>query len=182
MATIHTKRLILREYRYQDWVLCHLYARQGDILIYEAWGPNSITETKAFVQKAIEESNAVPRTIFELCITLNPGHEVIGGCGFRINGKDPNRGDFGYIINPDYWNQGYGTEAAQGLVDYMISQQNLTRIVATCDALNIPSQRVLEKCGLIRVREIKNHKELKGRLADTFMYEKKVEQEIETEN
>lgn len=41
MLTIKTSRLILREYTESDWESVHGYAQNGDILIYEIWGPNT---------------------------------------------------------------------------------------------------------------------------------------------
>ncbi len=172
MVKIETKRLILREYKESDWKAVHLYGQQENILIYEAWGPNSEEQTKAFIEKSINERKENPRKAFELCVTLKYDGKLIGGCGFRIKKENRIRGDFGYIINPDFWNKGFATEASKGLLDYMIKQYNITEIEATCDILNLQSQRVLEKCGLQKIKEIKNEIEMKGRFRDTYLYER----------
>jgi [ribosomal protein S5]-alanine N-acetyltransferase len=169
---IETERLILREYKESDWKAVHQYGQKENILIYEAWGPNTEEQTKAFIEKSIKERKENPRRTFELCITLKSTKELIGGCGFRINKENDKRGDFGYIINPEYWNKGYATEASKGLLDFMVENYGITEIEATCDVLNLPSKRVLEKCGLKMIKEIKNDIEMKGRFRDTFHFER----------
>lgn len=90
----------------------------------------------------------------------------------KIKNENKIRGDFGYIINPDFWNKGFATEASKGLLDYMIKQHNIIEIEATCDVLNLQSQRVLEKCGLRKIKEIKKDIEMKGRFRDSYLFER----------
>ncbi|NQX81850.1 MAG: GNAT family N-acetyltransferase [Flavobacteriaceae bacterium] len=174
MIKIETERLIIREYKESDWEFVHLYGQQGDILIYEVWGPNTEEQTKAFIEKSINERKENPRREFELCVTLKSSLKLIGGCGFRIKKENNKRGDFGFIINPDYWNKGYATEASKGLLDFMIENHGITEIEATCDVFNLASKRVLEKCGLIKIKKIKNDKEIKGRIRDTYHFERTI--------
>ncbi len=172
MIKIETERLILREYQKMDWEWVHQYAKQESILIYEAWGPNTEDDTKAFIEQSIKERKEVPRRAFELGIVLKNNKQLIGGCGFRINVNNKKRGNFGYIINPTYWNKGYATEASKGLLDFMITNHAISEIEATCDVLNLASKRVLEKCGLQKKKLIEKDVEMKGRFRDTFVFEK----------
>lgn len=171
---IETNRLLLREYVESDWAAVHEYAQQESILIYEAWGPNTEEDTKGFIYNAIADSKKNTRSVFEIAIVLKEKEMLIGGTSFRIHPDNKKRADFGYIINPKYWKQGFATEASMGLINFMIEDQGLTEIEATCDQLNKASQRVLEKCGLLRVKLLKNHKQFKGDTHDTCVYEKLV--------
>jgi ribosomal-protein-alanine N-acetyltransferase len=172
MIRIETERLILREYEKSDWKDVHLYGQQENILIYEVWGPNTEEQTKDFIEKSINERKEKPRRAFELCVTLKSTRNLIGGCGFRINKENKKRGNFGYIINPEYWNKGYATEASKGLLNFMVENYDITEIEATCDVLNLQSKRVLEKCGLEKTKEIKKDIEMKGRYRDTLHFER----------
>ena len=174
MIAITTKRLILREYQESDWEAAHRYSKMEDILIYEAWGPNDEKATQAFIARTIDERKQQPRTTFELCVTLKNTGKLIGGCGFRIEKDNPSKGNFGYIIHPDFWNNGYATEAASGIIDYMVNNYGIKEIEATCDVLNLASQKVIQKCGLEKVKEIKDDFEMKGRMRSTFVFGKKV--------
>ncbi|KAA3600865.1 MAG: N-acetyltransferase [Calditrichaeota bacterium] len=172
MIKIETERLILREYRESDWEAVHIYSQQEEILVYEAWGPNTEEETKAFVNRSIDEKNEIPRKGITLAITLKNEGKLIGGCGFRINEESRNRGYFGYIINPNFWNQGFATEACKALLSFVVKEFAITEIEAKCDALNVPSQKVLEKCGLKVAKRFKQKKKVKGRFPDTLLFQK----------
>jgi ribosomal-protein-alanine N-acetyltransferase len=173
MIEITTKRLILREYKKSDWEAAHRYAQMEEILIYEAWGPNQEKDTQAFIARAIDERKQQARTTFELCVTLKNTGELIGGCGFGIDKDHPSRGNFGYIIHPERWNNGYATEAASGIIDYMEKNHGIKEVEATCDVLNLASQKVIQKCGLEKIKEIKDDFEMKGRMRSTFVFGKR---------
>lgn len=57
--------------------------------------------------------------------------------------------EIGYSIVPAYRSHGYATEAAQGLIRWLWTQ-NVSRITAGCDTDNAGSIRVLEKLGMQR--------------------------------
>ena len=65
-----TERLILREARKSDWKDVHEYAVDPDVYKFMAWGPNTIEDTKNYIQRAINSRQEVPRTKFELAIVL----------------------------------------------------------------------------------------------------------------
>jgi len=169
---IETERLILREYVTSDWEAVHEYAKQEEILIYENWGPNSEADTKEFIANVIAAEKVVPRTSFELAIVLKEEDRLIGGCGFRFGTKEAHKGNLGYIINPLYWRTGYAVEATNALIRYAATELEVKIIDATCDVLNLASQAVLKHCGFFRIRLIKKDFEMKGRIRDTFVYER----------
>ncbi|QNK62977.1 GNAT family N-acetyltransferase [Pedobacter sp. PAMC26386] len=168
---IETERLILREYKESDWEAIHEYAQQEHILIYEAWGPNNKANTKAFIQEVLQSQKAIPRVSFELAIILQEEDKLIGGCGFRYDALEKDKGNLGYIINPEYWRSGYAVEATKALIRYAATELGVKTIEATCDVLNLASQAVLKHCGFFRVKLIRKDFEMKGRLRDTFVYE-----------
>ncbi len=172
MIKIETERLVLREYKESDWEAVHIYSQQEEILVYEAWGPNTEEETKAFIKRSINEKDETPRKGITLAITLKDDEKLIGGCGFRINDDSENRGYFGYIINPNFWNKGFATEACKTLLDFVVREFGITEIEAKCDVRNIPSQKVLEKCGLKIAKRFKQKKKVKGQFPDTLLFEK----------
>jgi len=57
------------------------------------------------------------------------------------------RHEIGYGIVPEERNQGYCTEAATLLVDYLFLSKNIVRIQALTDTRNKASQQVLKKLG-----------------------------------
>lgn len=60
------------------------------------------------------------------------------------------RYEVGYILHPDHWGQGYGTEALQALItDIWARFPEATALTAEVDPRNIASCRVLEKLGFV---------------------------------
>lgn len=64
MVLIETSRLVIREFTESDWESVHEYAKNGEILIYQIWGPNTEEQTKTFVKEAIEHKLLVESFIF----------------------------------------------------------------------------------------------------------------------
>jgi len=72
---------------------------------------------------------------------------LIGFCGFRFF-HDPPELQLLYGIAPEYWSRGLTTEAAKAMIKYAFSELGFTRIVASADAPNTASFRVMEKAGM----------------------------------
>jgi RimJ/RimL family protein N-acetyltransferase len=60
--------------------------------------------------------------------------------------------ELGYRLDPAFWGRGLATEGARALIGSAFGHLHLDRVVATTMADNIGSWRVLEKCGMRRVR------------------------------
>jgi RimJ/RimL family protein N-acetyltransferase len=71
---------------------------------------------------------------------------VVGGVGFH----GPPKGgevEIGYGIVPTCQGRGYATEAVSKLVSLALTMPEVVSVVASTDADNVASQRVLEKAG-----------------------------------
>ncbi len=53
----------------------------------------------------------------------------------------------GYTVDPDHQGHNYAVEAAGVMVDWLFEHAGVHRISATLDPRNMPSARVLERCG-----------------------------------
>lgn len=142
---METTRLILREYHRDDLETVHQYCTDPEVLKYMLWGPNSLQDTQEFIEMAIMESTDRPRMIFNLAIQLNESGLLIGGISLNHH---HDAGEIGWILNRNYWRQGYGTEVAQAMIRFGFESLNLNRIIANCDAENTGSYRVMLKCGM----------------------------------
>lgn len=58
--------------------------------------------------------------------------------------------ELGYAISSRHHNQGYGTEALRGAVDYFFSQ-GFAEVVAGAFEENLASLRIMQKCGMSRL-------------------------------
>ena len=57
--------------------------------------------------------------------------------------------EIGYGLFPEYWGQGYATEAVTAMVSWARTQPGVTAVEAEAEASNLASLRVLEKSGFV---------------------------------
>ena len=107
--------------------------------------------TEMAEEKYIEELGTIRArsdAAFVIEVIEGASTKPIGNCGLhRINAKDHNA-IFGIAIGEkDYWSKGYGTEAAQLLINYGFQQLNLHRISSSAWAFNERSIKLHKKVG-----------------------------------
>jgi ribosomal-protein-alanine N-acetyltransferase len=169
-VTIETERLILREFRRDDWEKVHEYAVDPEVYHHMPWGPNSEDETRAFVERAIASQLENPRRHFELAITLREDGRLVGGGGIRADNESFRSANMGYCLRRDAWNKGFGTEAAVGLIAFGFERLHVHRTWATCDSENARSAHVLEKAGMKIEGTMRDDAWLRGRWRNSHLY------------
>jgi ribosomal-protein-alanine N-acetyltransferase len=115
-------------------------------------------------------SDEPSRIKFQLAVTLQSSHRLIGNCGIRLEAPDAHEGGIGYELDPDHWGQGYATEAARAIVRFGFTELGLHRIWSWCIADNLGSARVLEKVGMRLEGRQRDKERFKGRWWDTLLY------------
>lgn len=123
-------------------------------------GPNSLTETQAFLAEAtIERADGY---------VLDGS--FIGSAAAWSTSASNKAGEMGYTPHPNCWGQGYATEVAELLLRVGFEQLELERVAATCDPENLASARVLEKAGLRYEGRLRGNVVARGRRRDSLMY------------
>ncbi len=84
--------------------------------------------------------------------------EFIGWTGIKfvhdhIENGNTNFYDYGYRLNPKFWNKGYASEASALWLDYGFNQMNINKIDAYTHSENSASNRVLQKVGMTLMEE-----------------------------
>lgn len=170
MEKMETGRLYLREFQKDDWSAVHRYASQEQVSRNQPWGPNTIEETKAFVEEALVDSKRTPRTRCIFAIVLKEQDELIGAVELNIRSAANKSGEIGYIVNPDYWGKGVATEAASLIIGFGFNELQLHRIYATCAPGNDGSRKVLEKLGMRLEGRMRDHILLKDGWRDSDLF------------
>ena len=156
MLVLTSLRLLLRDFTLEDWQDVHAYASRSEVCRFQAWGPNTSEESRAFVERVVALTQASPRTGFHLAVVFPPTGRVIGTGGLDIRSQRFRIGEISYIIHPEYWKRGFATEVAHTLLALGFTTLSLHRMYATCDPRNLASERVLQKLGMCyegRMRE-----------------------------
>ncbi len=76
---------------------------------------------------------------------------MIGWCGIEFL-KELGETEVAYLLDKDYWNKGYATEAARFSLGFGFEEVGLDRIIALAFPENLASRRVMEKIGMVYVR------------------------------
>lgn len=143
---IETSRLLLQRLRYEDAEeIFYTYASKPDCTRYMAWPTHrSVEDTRSFLKYARE--SWAQGTDYSFSIRLKASGKLIGSFGImHDNGKI----QFGYILSPIEWGNGYATEVCQRIMNLLQSIRSLYRVGTFVDAENIASIRVLQKSGLV---------------------------------
>jgi [ribosomal protein S5]-alanine N-acetyltransferase len=88
------------------------------------------------------------QTYLNLAIILKETEELVGFChsGLKSELPAPNR-EIAYGISKFYWNRGYASKAAKGLIDFLFEKTNVEVLNAVALPNNVGSNRVIQKCG-----------------------------------
>lgn len=105
----------------------------------------------------------------ELAFIEKQTNKIIGTGGLYIDEKN-HKARLGYILHPDYWNQGYMTEIVNRLVVLAFNDLKLHRVEASVYSGNIASSRVLEKVGLQYEGRQRDAMYIKHRFVSQDMY------------
>lgn len=72
---------------------------------------------------------------------------VIGSAAFKNVPDQDGNVEIGYGLGDAYFGFGYMTEAVNAMYCWALSQPGIAHVIAETERENIPSQRVLERCG-----------------------------------
>jgi ribosomal-protein-alanine N-acetyltransferase len=165
---IATERLLLRDFQSTDLAAVHAYASNEQVVAHQAWGPNTLEQTRQFVELCAGEAAAPNRTVFNLAVVLHDGR--LAGCCMGAIGGGGHEAEIGYSFEPSFWGHGYALEAVQALIGYLFAQHRVQRIFATCGPQNAASIRLLRKAGFALEGRLRAHKVVRGQLRDSLVW------------
>ncbi len=145
-----TARLMLRPWRDED--LPAYRALNADPRVREFF-PGTLTAAQSDAEAERIRRNMVERGFSFWAIELPGIAPFIGFTGLEIPGWSAHFTpcvEIGWRILPEYWGQGYATEAATAALNFGFSALGLAEIVAFTVPANIRSRRVMEKLSMAR--------------------------------
>jgi len=145
-----TDRLILRPFCEDDFAA--LRALVADPRIFQYRSRNSITEdeTRAFLAQACQALTEPSPPLYAFALLPRSTSQIIGECGLTRLADQPTAAFLWYSLGPQFWKQGYMTEAARAIVQFGFTSAGFQRIVASCHPDNHASRRILERLGMVQ--------------------------------
>lgn len=156
MIYLETERLILRDYREDD--LDEYYRLKSDPkTMYYLQDIQLYTKEEAYedFRRVLDDMSKLDRKFYFIHMELKDSHEQVGSVGYTVMNDTPvgKIVGAGYFIYPKFWGKGYTTEAFRRILEFAFSDNNVYRVSTGCLAENIGSERVMQKCGLIKEAE-----------------------------
>ena len=147
IPVIETERLILRRLKTFDYADMYEYACSDKVTKYLLWRPHPDAQyTRDYLGYVQSQYRA--GEFYDWAVVHKESGKMIGTCGFAKLDFENNLAEIGYVINPDFWNKGYATEAVRRVIEFGFYDLNLHRIEARYIVGNEKSRRVMEKCGM----------------------------------
>lgn len=148
---LRTKRLIVRRFTLDDIDAFHAYRDDPQVARRQGW---DVPYTRDQAEAQVQEFAAVP--VFEPGRWTQLGLQridtggLIGDIGVRLEPVEPTA-ELGFTIARPHWGNGYGREALRAVVDLLLDDIELDRVVAFTHHDNIASIASLHAAGLVPV-------------------------------
>lgn len=163
---IITKRLQLKPLGSQYLQTVNDYAMDYENTKFMCHLPNEdIEETVNFLKGVDAEWKKEKPAFYEFAMIYENKH--IGAVGIYF---EDGIGEIGWIVNKEYWRNGFACEAAQALVRYFTDHMGTRHFIAHCDTENTASYRVMEKLGMVRTGEYGGRRN-RAAAQDSFEYQ-----------
>ncbi|HEM6116115.1 GNAT family protein [Streptococcus pluranimalium] len=167
LPILETKRLYLRERTVADAEAVFAYASLPEVTWPAGFPPVKTVEDEVYyLEQVLPKRNADQDLPAGYGICLKGTDNVIGSVDFNYRYADDVL-EMGYVLHPDYWQQGIMTEACQAFLEAGFTRLNLHKIEISCFDYNQASRKLAEKLGFALEATVRDRKDAQGnRCAD----------------
>lgn len=147
MPTLYTERLLLRPMHPMDAEDMFDYAKRPQVTRYLLWREHEdISFTRDYL-------NYIGRRyalgdFYDWAVVERESRRMIGTCGFTKIDTANNSGEIGYVLNPDFHRQGFGSEAVRAVLKFGFEELSLNRIEARFMQGNEASLALMRSVGM----------------------------------
>ncbi len=144
---METERLKFRAIKRSDDADIYEYSSNPETSRFLLWEPHgSIAYTRRFIEAILTKYKI--GEYHDWAIVTKNGNKMIGTCGFTRIDQANGVVEIGYVINPDYWGNGYATEAARKVMRFAFDELLVNRVEAKFMFGNDASLKVMSKIGM----------------------------------
>ena len=162
MKDIETERLILRDASVDDAEDMFEYAKLEEVTKYLSWKPHiSVKDSEKILEMLSKEAKEKDSYVLK-AIVLKENDKMIGTIDARIFGDGLKDAEFGYCLNPKYWNKGYMSEALKAFMEALHKERGVENVFGSFERENIASKRVMQKNEMYYYETVKRNFKNKG--------------------
>jgi ribosomal-protein-alanine N-acetyltransferase len=146
---LETDRLVLKNIGYEDipFIYKEFSTDEVNMYLFDAEPVNSDEEAKRIIDFYVEPE---PRNQHRWIIILKENNEKVGTCGFHCWNTNTHEVELGYDLQPDYWRNGYMSEALAAILAFSKNEMRTNRVIAHIYPDNIASVNTAKKAGFVR--------------------------------
>lgn len=161
---LNTARLTLRPQAMADAPA--LFAILGDTEAMRFWNRPAIARLAVVEELVREQQGAMDSGLCRYWTVLEDG-DAIGSVDLSLI-QDASA-ELGFLLRPDRWGHGFGTEAVTAVIAHGFAAMGLSRLAVAVQAGNLGAIRVLEKTGFAKI-EARTVRLADGTRADCAFY------------
>ena len=95
---------------------------------------------------------------------------MIGDMGFYRLDVVNQKSEIGYILSPEFWKNGFGSEAMDAVLKFGFEQLNLNKIEADINPENQASINLVTKMGFRKEAHLRQNLFFNGRFFDSLVF------------
>lgn len=162
MKDIQTERLILRDASVSDADDMFEYAKLEEVTKHLSWKPHQIVKDSEKILDVLSKEAKEKDSYVLKAIVLKENNKMIGTIDARIFGEGQKDAEFGYCLNPKYWNKGYMSETLKAFMEALHKECSIENIFGSFERENIASKRVMQKNEMYYYETVKRNFKNKG--------------------
>lgn len=159
---IETERLILRRFEYTDdeAMLKYWIADEKIQSLYS----EPVYTTKEAVKELLDKyiSSYENDDYYRWAIIEKTTGECIGQIAYFLVDSKNQFAEIEYCIGSEFQCNGFATEATKAVIAYGFDKMNLHKVQICTKTINLPSKRVIEKCGFTYEGTLRDYFYLNG--------------------
>jgi RimJ/RimL family protein N-acetyltransferase len=167
---LKTENFVIRALERRDLEVFSQYRSLEIVAKYQDW--TSFTYQDAVdLFESMDNDNSTFGTEgnwYQLAILSLKSDELVGD--LYVHFIDQDQIEIGFTVSPQHQGKSVATEAVSSLLGYVFGELNKHRVVATTDAENTASYRLLEKLGFRREGHFIQNIFFKGAWGDEYQY------------
>ena len=168
---ILTNRLVIR--RFQDADLMDLVAFESlpEVVRHLYWEDLSVAAIQErLTRRLLLHTITAEGEALLLAVEHAASGKVIGHVMLQWVSEQHAQGEIGFVFNPLFQRQGYGTEATVAIMKLGFAGLDLHRIVGRADARNVASVALMHRLGMQQEAVFRQDEYVKGEWTDSVVF------------
>jgi RimJ/RimL family protein N-acetyltransferase len=166
-VTFESERLVYRKFAENDFPTVFSWHSDTENMGYRRDGVKNENETREHLNQIIADANADECKNFWFAAVRKDDNKLIGEA---ILLDFPEKPELGWLLDKNYWRQGYGVEIGNALLRFCFQILNVRRVIAACHVDNHASYKLMERIGMRREAHFVKEKPYGDTWCDRFQY------------